>query len=472
MTTSAFDGYDLRRPGSYVVARGRASYQAAGAEMSDRRRRIGLREVRALAAGETIWDTAVIGFGARRQKGEAISYVVKYRTREGRQRFETIGRHGSPWTPDTARERALQVLGEVAKGGDPATEKREARKANTVAELCDLYIADAEAGRLLTRRRKPKKSSTVATDRGRIERHIKPLLGSLSVAAVTRNDVERFMHGVAEGRTAVRIKTRRHGLARVTGGQGTASRTMGLLGAIFTYAVRKGMRSDNPVHGVVKFADGKRERRLSDQEYAALGAALREAEAAGMWLPAIAAIRFLALTGWRRSEALNLRWTDIDPQQGTAAFTLGVGPRTTRIETKTGSSLRLLSRAACDVLNAVPRRDSTDLVFPSSQIDGPMTGFMSYWRKIINRADLPADITPHVLRHSFGSLAGDLGCTELEIAALLGHSKGSITSNYHHSGVLREAAEMTANRTAELMGDREPAEAEVVELSQRRIARS
>ena len=71
--------------------------------MSDGRRRIGLREVRALAAGETIWDSAVIGFGARRQKGEAISYFVKYRTREGRQRWETIGRHGSPWTPETAR---------------------------------------------------------------------------------------------------------------------------------------------------------------------------------------------------------------------------------------------------------------------------------------------------------------------------------------------------------------------------------
>jgi integrase len=440
--------------------------------MSDGRRRIGLREVRALAAGETIWDSAVIGFGARRQKGATVSYFVKYRTREGRQRWETIGRHGSPWTPETARERALQVLGDVAKGGDPATEKRAARRANTVAELCDLYIADAEAGRLLTRRRQAKRSSTVATDKGRIERHIKPLLGSLSVPAVTRDDVERFMHAVKEGRTATRVKTGPRGLARVKGGAGTASRTMGLLGAIFTYAVRKVMRSDNPAHGVVRFADGKRERRLSEQEYAALGAALREAEAAGMWPPAIAAMRFLALTGWRRSEALNLRWTSIDPEQGTAAFTLSLGHRTTRIETKTGPSLRLLSRAACDVLNSVSRRNSTDLVFPSARIDGPMTGFASYWRQIIKLANLPLEITPHVLRHSFGSLAGDLGCTELEIAALLGHAKGSITANYHHSGVLREAAEATANRTAELMGDREAGDGSVIEFSQRRVARS
>ena len=158
---------------------------------------------------------------------------------------------------------------------------RRKRKAATVAELCDLYLADAEAGRLLTRRQTSKKASTLATDRGRIDRHIKPLLGRLSVAAVTREDVDGFMHAVAEGKTAGKTKTaKKRGLAHVRGGRGTASRTVGLLGAIFSYAVRHRMRADNPVRGVMRFADGKRERRLSDAEYNALGAALRKAEAA------------------------------------------------------------------------------------------------------------------------------------------------------------------------------------------------
>jgi hypothetical protein len=201
------------------------------------RKRMGLREVRALGPGEIVWDAAIAGFGARRQKGPAITYFVKYRTTDGRQRWQAIGRHGV-LTPDEARDRAKAILGDVVGGGDPAAEKRAARKAMSVSELCDLYLADAEAGRLLTRRRAAKKPSTLLTDRGRITRHVKPLLGRLAVAAVDRADIERFMHGVAEGKTAGRIKTGRYGLARVKGGKGTATRTVGLLGAIFTYAVR------------------------------------------------------------------------------------------------------------------------------------------------------------------------------------------------------------------------------------------
>ena len=187
--------------------------------------------------------------------------------------------------------------------------------------MCDLYLADAEAGRLLTRRKAAKKASTIATDKGRIERHIKPLLGSMKVAAVTREDVDGFMHAVAEGKTAARTKTgKKRGLANVRGGKGTASRTVGLLGAIFSYAVRHRMRPDNPVRGVTRFADGRRERRLSDDEYKALGDALRKAEAASVWPAAIAAARFLALTGWRCGEALGLRWDEIDLARRTATL--------------------------------------------------------------------------------------------------------------------------------------------------------
>ncbi len=357
------------------------------------RRRIGLREVRALRQGGIIWDGAVPGFGARRQKSEAVAYVLKYRTAEGRQRWYTIGRHGAPWTPELAREEAKRVLGDVVKGADPASDKALKRNASAVQDLCDMYLADADAGRLLTRSRAPKKQSTLAIDRGRIERHIKPVLGALAVTAVTREDVNAFMHAVAEGRTASQTKTaKKRGLARVRGGRTAATRAVGLLGAIFTYAVRRGMRADNPVHGIARFADGKRERRLSGVEYKVLGDALRSAEEASVWPPAIAAARFLALTGWRRGEALGLRWDEVDLVRRTA----------TLADTKTGRSVRPLSNAACDVLRTL--RGGEGLVFPATRGDGRMAGFPKLWAKIARMAELPADVTPHVLRHSFASL--------------------------------------------------------------------
>src|SRR5262245_23773156 len=203
-----------------------------------KRARIGLREVRALKTGEMIWDSAVTGFAARRQVGAAVTYILKYRAINGRrQRWYTIGRHGAPWTPDSARAKAREILGDVAKGRDPAAEKKASRKAITVAELCDMYLADAVAGRVLKRAGVVKKSSTLSIDKGRIERHIKPLLGGYAVAAVTRSDVEHFLHDVAEGKTKTSVKTKPRGLARVTGGKTAANRCTGLLGAIFSYAV-------------------------------------------------------------------------------------------------------------------------------------------------------------------------------------------------------------------------------------------
>jgi integrase len=410
-----------------------------------RKTRIGLREIRALAPGEVLWDTSVTGFGARRQKSEAISYILFYRTNEGRQRWHTIGRHGAPWTPDMAREEARRLLGDVARKLDPAANKRAARGAQTVSELCDLYFSEAEAGRLLTRRKTAKKASTLAIDRGRIARHIKPMIGSLKVAAVTREDIEKLLHDIAAGKTAADIKTGLRGLARVRGGKGAANRVVRLLGGIFTYAVARRMRTDNPCQGVVQFADGRRVRRLTDGEYKQLGEALRKAARENMWPLAVAATRFLAFTGWRSGEALTLRWAEIDLARRTAA--LG--------DTKTGQSVRPLSCVACNVLRGLTRWG--DLVFPATRGNGDliMSGFKKMWKKTAKLGELPADITPHTLRHSFASMAADLGYSDITIGALIGHKGRTMTSRYAHGAdtVLLAAADAVANRVGELMGE-------------------
>ena len=86
-----------------------------------------------------------------------------------------------------------------------------------------------------------------------------------------------------------------------------------------------------------------------------------------------------------------------------------------------------------------------------------MSGFPSLFEKIARSGGLPADITPHVLRHSFASVAVDLGFSELTIAALIGHRGGSITSRYtHHAdAVLLAAADQVAAHIAELMANGE-----------------
>ena len=400
-------------------------------------RKIGLKEVRSLNANEIVWDRSVPGFGVRRQQSEAISYFLKYRTFDGRQRWLTIGRHGAPWTPDLARQEALKILGEVVTGDDPSTSRAELRHGLTVSNLCDQYLVEAKSGRLLTRRKIAKKPSTLATDRGRVDRHIKPLLGALKVSMVNRADIEKFMYAVAAGKTARRIKTdRKRGLAIVKGGRGTATRTVGLLGAIFSYAVKAGIRSDNPVHGVMRFADGRRDRRLVDSEYQQIDKALSDAHAQGIWPPAISAIRFLLLSGWRSGEVLGLKWPELDLDRRTARLT----------DTKTGRSMRPLSIRACAVLRSLPK--VSNYVFPATRGEGKMTGFPKIWARIMKINSISQEITPHTLRHSYASLASDLGYSEATIAVLIGHKGSSITSRYIHTAdaVLMQATDAIAER--------------------------
>jgi integrase len=413
--------------------------------MNSKRKKITNRDIEALAAGDLIRDSAVPGFGARRQKSKAVAYVLLYRTQEGRQRFYTIGRHGAPWKPDTARNEARRLLGEVVKGVDPSAGKQSKRKAATVGELCDAYLSDAQAGRVLTRQKATKKPSTLVTDRSRIERHIRPLLGSMKVNAVTRQDIEDFMHAIAQGKTAARIPTKPRGLANVRGGKGAATRTVGLLGAIFSYAVRQRLRPDNPVNGVTRFADGRRRRRLSPEEYGRLGLAFHKAGSAGIAKSAIEVARLLVVTGWRSGEALGLRWADIDVPRRTAILS----------DTKSGRSMRPLSDVACAIISGMGRRDDCELVFPATRGGGPLAGFPKFFARIRKLGAIPRDVTPHTLRHSYASLAGDMGYSESTIAALIGHKGSTVTSRYVHAAdaVLVRAADAVANETMSLLNE-------------------
>jgi integrase len=314
-----------------------------------------------------------------------------------------------------------------------------------VEDLCDLYLTEVSTGNVLKRDGTTKKASTLYGDRGRIARHIKPLIGRLKVAAVTSADIERVRNDVAAGKTSARVKTKVRGLARVRGGRGAANRVVRLLGGIFSFAVKRRMCADNPCRGVEQYREERKTRRLNAAEYKALGDALRKAEAEHAWPAATAVIRFLALTGWRSGEALTLHWEHLDLERRVANLP----------DTKSGRSERALSQAACDVLRALPFQRSGN-VFRASRGEGSPSGaFKELFRRVTKGM---RDVTPHTLRHSFVSVAADPpphgpGFSDLTIAALIGHKMSSITSRYAHSvdKVMLGCADDVGNRIHAMM---------------------
>ncbi len=394
------------------------------------------------AADWFLWDTELKGFGLKVAKGGRKSYVCQYRTpggRSGEDRRITIGGHGSPWTVETARSEARKILGRAANGEDPAQEKQDLKKRLSVAELCDQYLKHGCA---------TKKASTLATDKGRIERHIKALLGRKKVHDVSRGDVKKFLQDVAHGKTAADVKTGKRGRAIVRGGQGTATRTVGLLGGIFAYAVDCGMIEASPVIGVKRFADKKGNRYLSQQELVALGEGLRKAEGEGENQLAISVIKLLVFTGARKNEIQGLKWSEVDFGSGYLKLA----------DSKTGQKSIPLNAGALQVLNDQERLARNDHVFPAFRGDGHYEGTPKVWERIRQAAGLN-DVRLHDLRHSFASIAVAGGASLPIIGALLGHAHSATTQRYAHlsDDPLRAASEAVGHQiAASLMGKDTP----------------
>lgn len=259
------------------------------------------------------------------------------------------------------------------------------------------------------------------SDIGRINRHIIPLLGNRRLKDLIKADVNRMMKDIMLGKTRMSAKTSKlRGKSIVKGGAGTAARTVSRLGGMLTYAGEAGLIDNNPAHGIRKPKYAIRQRRLSEEEYRRLGDMLREA--APRFPTTVNIIRLIAMTGCRRSEIINLLWKDVDIDHSCLRLS----------QSKEGFSVRPIGLPVVEFLDSERPYADGSYVFPGWGYDNAFGGFPNQWDAIFKGSPLDG-VTAHVLRHSFASLANDLGYTEITIAALIGHSKGTMTSKYVHT---------------------------------------
>ena len=391
--------------------------------MANRMSKLTDRAVGAIAANDSdavYWDGELTGFGVRVRASGRKTWVLQTRVR-GRLRWFTLGHYGAPGIEnlgaEAARAQARQLLALAKRGIDPREDRDgdpDAYRAPSpsVAELGRRFLEDYVPAHC--------KPGTQAHYRRMVEKFIVPALGDMPAGDVQRKDAAELHHSM-----------------RATPYQ--ANRMLGVLSKMFVQAEIWGWRPDgsNPCRHIRQYKEHKRERFLSPEEMARLGAVLRAAEDE---MPApVAAFRLLLLTGCRKSEIRDLRWEHVTAD----AIELP--------DAKTGGRAVPLGPGARAVLESIPRTPGSPWVFPGRFPDTHLVDLQGPWKIIRKRAGLE-DVRIHDLRHTFASQALALGESLTMIGRLLGHTQVQTTARYAH--LARNSIQSAAARITDSIGDR------------------
>ncbi len=428
---------------------------------------------------------AVTGFCVRIHPTGRRTFCFRFRPagRASAVTLVTIGELG-PLTVEDARKRAGTLRGDLDHPDpkrNPRTQRQAAKAAKladhtavTLGALCDAYLTDANERGV--------KASTLDLWGYHLGTHVRKL-------GPTKGSVAESPLRVALGRVRAKDVTRAqlkafYATHRVTTPT-AARRTLKLIGAVYRFGAAEGMvdATCTPTAGItLGKVSAPRRTALASAQYAALGAALttavtiglppapsrkgrargtskaREAKVGsnpsrklrGKYKPreadpaqfkaypvACAALRFLACSGWRKGEVRGLRWDAIDVERCDAR--LG--------DTKTGESVRPLGATLLAMIAEERDRQTRDGVpsmYVFSALDTParpLGDVGPLWANLTHAASLT--LTPHGLRHSYITVARELGYGDHVIAALVGHSLGSMTSRYGIApgDIVREAAD-------------------------------
>jgi integrase len=379
-----------------------------------------------------LWDDELPGFGVRCRPSGTKTYFLKYRTNGGRQRWLTLGAHG-PLTPEQARAKALREKAAIGDGDDPSRDRQRKRREAGIAAVADRYLAEHVAAH--------NKPSTAAEIRRIIEMRIKPRLGAIKIADLTRADIKAWHQSMSatpyEANRALAYCSRMLNLA----------------------SMDWGLREGNPCTGIKRFPERKRERFFSDDELARIGNALAAAERDGTEAPGfVLLVRLLATTGMRLGEALGLEWNDVDLQG-----------RAIRLrDAKAGARTVHLGAAAVTILDAVKERVGHVVHGPDPAMALSAPSAERAWARLRQRADIP-DGRLHDLRHTAGTFAALTGANAFVVRDLLGHRTLAMTGRYveRAADMVRATADAVSSRVAAALNAGTATPAQVVPITQR-----
>jgi len=354
-----------------------------------------------------IWDEDLHGFGLRVLKSGKKTYQVQYR-HGGRTRRMSLGPHGS-LTPEQARKKAKEILGQVAKGDNPAQARATHRGAPTMAAICERFMDEYVPTHC--------KESTTNEYRRAVDLFIKPALGPHKITDIARPDIAKLHHDHRDKPYQ-------------------ANRTLGVLSVIFNQCEIWGLRPDgsNPCRHIKKYEEKKRERFLTEEELKRLWETLDECERDGSESPsACNAYRLLILTGCRMGEIQTLKWEYIKED--------GIYLP----DSKTGAKKVYVGKEVFDLLAKIKRQEDNPYVITGKLSGQHLTDLQRPWRRIRKKAKLE-DLRIHDLRHSFASFGLAGGLSLAEIGKLLGHSQVQTTARYAH--LAETIAENAADQTS------------------------
>ena len=371
----------------------------ARVKLTDRR----VQALRTEKVQEEFWDAGFAGgsFGVRVSAQGRKSFVVMYRARD-RLRRMTLGAYPALKLAD-ARDRAKQIVGDVARGKDPARAKQDHRKAETFAGLADLFIARHASQRAERTRREYKRQ---------LDHDLLPSWGRRKAADITKADVIDVLDHIAYDRGSV-IQ---------------ANRTRALIHKIFAFAMTRDILQANPCSGLPKPGkERRRERVLTDSEIVTLWQALDHEQE-----PIASLYRLMLLTAQRPGEVRSIRWPEVDGDLWTIPPEIVKNRRT--------HPLPLSPQALGVLANLKPLTGRHEHVFhsPSNRGSGPVQ-WLSYATRRLREA-CGFEFRPHDLRRTATSGMAALGTARVTLAKILNHksAENEVTAIYDRYGRLPE----------------------------------